>query len=492
MGAQENITAWVKKLIGQVLADSTGKIISAERWNELWNLAIVQGDDQANIIKDIITVLLAEMAALTTHKGSADHDGRYFTEAEVTAIQTLLQSNIDTQAEARIEGDNYSLDTINTVFNNLTTHKTSADHDSRYFTEAEVTSLISTLQNQINTNITNIATVSGQIAALDATYSTDAERVAAVAAVMNAYQIADADLNNLITNKADKSTTYTKSEIDAMTLGSYKFGYFTFSDYIAPGNLSTTITVTEFDPLTDEVLAFFNGVYAPSHLYDIYPTKDFVLANGEAYPNGINVDLFIMKNIRVVSPADYIDGSMITSNSIQRTSLSPTIKTELDGLATTLAAKLNTSTMTTHQNLNATTGVWGHVGLADNTVTLAGVNSDRAVTPAGLNAKFMDYGAVLSAGGSFTLALTDRDKYYTMIGSGTQTITIPTNAAIPLPVRTSIVFEMAGTGAVVFAPAGGVTLRSKDNKRTIDGQYSLVTLTKVAENIWNLAGSLKA
>src|SRR4030067_2893101 len=55
----------------------------------------------------------ADEAALTTHKTSSDHDGRYFTEGESDARFAPIAEPL------------------------LTTHKTSSDHDGRYFTETE-------------------------------------------------------------------------------------------------------------------------------------------------------------------------------------------------------------------------------------------------------------------------------------------------------------------------------------------------------------------
>jgi hypothetical protein len=50
---------------------------------------------------------------LNTHKTSSDHDGRYYTETEVNALLTTRD-------------------------NNLNTHKSSSDHDGRYYTETEL------------------------------------------------------------------------------------------------------------------------------------------------------------------------------------------------------------------------------------------------------------------------------------------------------------------------------------------------------------------
>lgn len=61
---------------------------------------------------------------LTKHKTSTDHDGRYYTEAEID-------------------------DKVGTLNSNLTNHKASGDHDGRYYTETEINNL---LKDKINTS----------------------------------------------------------------------------------------------------------------------------------------------------------------------------------------------------------------------------------------------------------------------------------------------------------------------------------------------------
>lgn len=103
-----------------------------------------------------------------------------------------------------------------------------------------------------------------------------------------------------------------------------------------------------------------------------------------------------------------------------------------------------------------------------------------------------NYGAILNKSTSATLVLADANSVVIMGGSSAQTITIPTNTSVPFPVGTQITFIMGGAGAVVFAPGSGVTLQSKDTKRTIDGQYASATLVKIATDTWSLIGALKA
>lgn len=112
--------------------------------------------------------LSALSSALTTHKTSPDHDGRYYTEAESDArfapvshvgsggtaqhpaatsgaagfMSSSDKTNLDghetrlTSVEAALPGKADDAD-VTAVVNSLNTHKTSADHDGRYYTEAE-------------------------------------------------------------------------------------------------------------------------------------------------------------------------------------------------------------------------------------------------------------------------------------------------------------------------------------------------------------------
>lgn len=106
--------------------------------------------------------------------------------------------------------------------------------------------------------------------------------------------------------------------------------------------------------------------------------------------------------------------------------------------------------------------------------------------------KASNYGVVITKSASYTLALTDANSVTNMTGASSQTITIPPNSSVAFPIGTQITVLMNGAGAVVFAPGSGVTLTSKDTKRTIDGQYASATLIKTATDSWTLIGALKA
>jgi hypothetical protein len=78
-----------------------------EEWNSAYSTNF---DKNYTALNDISTTASGADSDLTTHKASADHDGRYYTESEVDALNT--------------------------------THSGGSDHDGRYYTESEVDALI--------------------------------------------------------------------------------------------------------------------------------------------------------------------------------------------------------------------------------------------------------------------------------------------------------------------------------------------------------------
>lgn len=73
---------------------------------------------------------------------------------------------------------------------------------------------------------------------------------------------------------------------------------------------------------------------------------------------------------------------------------------------------------------------------------------------------------------------------------GTCTVTIPTQAAIAYPLGTQITLFQYNTGTHSVVPSAGVTLLSKDSKRTLNGTYASATLIKFAADAWVLVGNL--
>jgi hypothetical protein len=85
-----------------------------------------------------------------------------------------------------------------------------------------------------------------------------------------------------------------------------------------------------------------------------------------------------------------------------------------------------------------------------------------------------------------TLVTTDGGKHY--YGSGT--LTLPTNAAVPLSVGTTILVVASGTTTI--SPSAGVTLRlagtNTTGARTL-AIHGMATIIKVNTNLWYVNGT---
>lgn len=90
-----------------------------------------------------------------------------------------------------------------------------------------------------------------------------------------------------------------------------------------------------------------------------------------------------------------------------------------------------------------------------------------------------------------TLAATDKGKFNRYNNAGAITLTVPSNASVPLPVGWRTEGAQWGAGEVTITPAGGVTIRSSGGKLKTLNQYSAFVLTKIAANEWHAAGELE-
>jgi len=94
---------------------------------------------------------------------------------------------------------------------------------------------------------------------------------------------------------------------------------------------------------------------------------------------------------------------------------------------------------------------------------------------------------------SFTLSPTDAGRTIDAESASSITVTIPANTpSATFLVGTQIAFIQTGPGQLVFDPASGVTLLSKNNNKKVAARYSPATLIKKSANTWILIGDLTA
>lgn len=90
----------------------------------------------------------------------------------------------------------------------------------------------------------------------------------------------------------------------------------------------------------------------------------------------------------------------------------------------------------------------------------------------------------------FTLSLADAGRTIDVDSSSSVNVTIP--ASTSFLVGTQIAFIQSGAGQLVFTPASGVTLLSKNSNRKVAARYSPATLIQKSANTWILIGDLTA
>jgi hypothetical protein len=93
---------------------------------------------------------------------------------------------------------------------------------------------------------------------------------------------------------------------------------------------------------------------------------------------------------------------------------------------------------------------------------------------------------------NYILAIDDPGKTIEMNVGTANTLTIPPNGTINLPLYTSCDVVQIGAGQTTITPGAGVTLLSSGGKLKLTGQYSSCSLYQRAANTWVVIGDLSA
>ena len=92
------------------------------------------------------------------------------------------------------------------------------------------------------------------------------------------------------------------------------------------------------------------------------------------------------------------------------------------------------------------------------------------------------------AGTTYTLALTDAQGIVTMSSASANTLNIPTNASVALPVGTMVEVWRLGAGATTIDAPTGVTLNGVNGGNvSLSAAYSPATLRKIGTDSWLIA-----
>lgn len=93
-------------------------------------------------------------------------------------------------------------------------------------------------------------------------------------------------------------------------------------------------------------------------------------------------------------------------------------------------------------------------------------------------------------GTTYALVLADANKLVTLSNASAIALTVPLNSSVAFPVGAQILLEAAGVGTVTVAGDVGVTVNSRGSVYSSAGQYAMMSLIKLATDVWVLSGDL--
>lgn len=133
-------TGFITKLLS-LLAKAIKALKGTANWYTPTSDSIEGLHTRVTTNKDNITI---NTNAIANHKTSGDHDGRYYTENEIDAKVSNINSS------------------INATNANLSNHKTSGDHDIRYYPKSQIDATVATLatkaENALKANSADVYT----------------------------------------------------------------------------------------------------------------------------------------------------------------------------------------------------------------------------------------------------------------------------------------------------------------------------------------------
>jgi hypothetical protein len=94
--------------------------------------------------------------------------------------------------------------------------------------------------------------------------------------------------------------------------------------------------------------------------------------------------------------------------------------------------------------------------------------------------------------GSYTLAGIDIGRLVEIDSGSANTLTIPTNASVAIPLYSRFTVTQYGAGQTSFASGSGVTVRSRSNFTKISARYGFANLVKIGTDEWYLYGDISS
>lgn len=93
-------------------------------------------------------------------------------------------------------------------------------------------------------------------------------------------------------------------------------------------------------------------------------------------------------------------------------------------------------------------------------------------------------------GASYTLVIADAKRTVETNNASANTLTVPPNSAVPMPLNVRIPIRQYGAGQTTISPGAGVTLRSYSTGFKTAGQYAEAYIEQRAVDEWIVIGAV--
>lgn len=362
MALRDDLKVWVPMYLWNTISRQEGYVVPAQEFNDQWNTNVAQGDHSAQAIVDILAMLYetvlhdtegaaairvnaagitatdvqaalaelraaltADINALNTHKSSDDHDGRYYTEVEVNALFAALEGVGHTNQTVKGNADGIASNAIaiTALDNALTTHKSSTDHDARYYTKAQIDAADANFVDKTtNQSIAGHKTFTGKV--------TIPQPVDALDPVTKYY--VDVNMQSLVMGAVGDNTILDRHLSDAPTeikqtaarlTGATFTGDIKAPHYLLSGDYITASIHEE----TDTVEVLLTNDVGQDKYWQFRPDGDFMPLNGSTWTadkfkfglddaigyDSVNNDVKFIKNGVEVTALDSENFSTVTS-----------------------------------------------------------------------------------------------------------------------------------------------------------------------------------
>lgn len=107
-----------------------------------------------------------------------------------------------------------------------------------------------------------------------------------------------------------------------------------------------------------------------------------------------------------------------------------------------------------------------------------------------INAVATETTAIVTQAASYTLALTDAGKLVEIGVASANNLTVPPNSSVAFLLGTRIDITQVGAGQTTVVAGAGVTIRQRESKLKLAGQYAGASLYKRSTDDWVLFGDL--